>query len=85
MTLLQDMEALRGEVIRVAGMTNANRDTVAQHEEQINGRGGLAVAIDELAAEVRGLRRAAYWVGGLIVAGSITFAFSVLAIIGNVV
>lgn len=85
MTLLQDVEAMRSEVTRLNAMANHNKETTERHEEQINGARGLSVAIDELAMEVRNLRKAAYWVAGLIVAGSITFAFSVLTIIGSVV
>jgi hypothetical protein len=85
MTLLQDVEALRVEVDRLAEVVNTNKDGLGRHEEQINGERGLSAAIKQLSEEVRGLRRAAYWVAGLIVAGSITFAFSVLAVVGNVV
>lgn len=56
---------------------------LGRHEEQINGARGQSAAIDALAAEIKSLRRAAYWVAGIIIVGSITFAFSALSLIGG--
>lgn len=56
---------------------------LGRHEEQINGSRGQSAAIDLLAAEIKSLRRAAYWVAGIIIVGSITFAFSALSLIGG--
>ena len=76
MTVFEDVRALRKEV-------EAATTTVERHEEQINGKRGLSAAIDTLTAEVRGLRKAAYWLAGLIVASSVGFAFSVLTVFGG--
>jgi hypothetical protein len=50
----------------------------------MNGQRGLSAAIDALAEEVKSLRRAMYWVGGIIFTGAIGFAFSVLTVFQNV-
>jgi hypothetical protein len=58
---------------------DANKE-VASLREQISGERGLSAAITALAVEVAALRKAAYWVAGIIVASSIGFAFGVLAL-----
>lgn len=74
MSLLDDVRALNANL-------SAMEEKVNLHEEQINGRRGVQSALNELAVEVRSLRKAAYWVGGIIVASSIGFAFGVLALV----
>ena len=90
MTLLEDLGRLNKElnemaqtVDHLADQTEHNRAAIALHEEQISGNRGLSAAIDALATEVKSLRKAAYWVAGIIVAGSITFGFSVITLIGG--
>jgi hypothetical protein len=56
---------------------------IARQEEQINGERGISSAINAQTGEIRGLRKAAYWVAGLIVAGSITMAFAALQLVGG--
>jgi hypothetical protein len=76
MTLLDDVRKTREDL-------KAMRELVVTHEEQINGKRGLQVAIDELAEEVRSLRRSIYQVGAGIVLSSIGFGVSVLLLIGG--
>lgn len=83
MTLMDDLKRLQEAVQELARQVEKNRSMVSLHEEQVNGERGLSAAIDQLAAEVKSLRKAAYWVAGLIVAGAITFAFSVLSMVGG--
>jgi cell division septum initiation protein DivIVA len=58
----------------------ASRD-IASLKEQVAGERGLSAAVTALAKEVASLRKAAYWVAGIIVASSIGFAFGVLALV----
>ncbi len=83
MTLAQDVAKLREDVDKLSTYYEENSKGFDRHEEQINGRRGLQSSIDDLTKEVKSLRKAAYWVGGLIVAGAITFSFSVMALIGQ--
>jgi hypothetical protein len=81
MTLIGDLETVRQEQARQAAELEAETRRGARHEEQINGERGLSAAINAQTAEIRGLRKAAYWVAGLIVAGSITMAFSAISLV----
>lgn len=83
MTIVEDIHKVREDVERIADIADSNRSAIARHEEQIAGPRGLQASIEDLSAEIKSLRKAAYWVGGVIVAGSITFAFSVLALVGG--
>lgn len=90
MTLVGDMRRIEKGLVDLAAQVEANRKmieqggkTVALHEQQISGERGLSVAMVNLSGEVKGLRRAAYWVAGTISAGAITFAFSVLSLAGG--
>ena len=76
MTLVSKVERLEEELPKVEA-------TAARLDQQINGPRGQATALLELAAEIRSLRKAAYWVAGLIVAGSVTMAFSALSLVGG--
>ena len=76
MTLVSKVERLEEE--------QAKTEAIAQRlDQQINGPRGQSTALLELAGEIRSLRRAAYWVAGLIVAGSVTMAFSALSLVGG--
>lgn len=44
---------------------------LTEHEEQINGKRGIQVAIDELKEEVRNLRRATWLVGAAVVGAAV--------------
>lgn len=81
MTLVEDIRKLQESVRDLANQVEVNKQAITRHDEQISGERGLSAAINQLTAEVRGLRKAAYWVAGLIVAGAISFAFSVLTLI----
>lgn len=50
-------------------------------DEDVQEQGKTLARLEPLPGEVKSLRRAAYWVAGLVVAGAIGFAFSVLALI----
>lgn len=81
MTLIDDIRKIQDIVRDLRAQVEANQTAIARNDEQVNGPRGLSAAIDELTREVAGLRKAAYWVAGLIVAGAISFAFSVLLLI----
>ena len=70
-------------------MAEEHRSMLDRHEEQVNGQRGLSTAIghlsdelkalgDRITVEVASMRRAAYWVAGVILVAAITFAFSTL-------
>lgn len=75
------LSRLEKEVEAIDKQVDANRSDLERHEEQLNGARGISAALEALAIEVRSLRRAAYWVAGVIVVASITFAFSVLQLV----
>lgn len=81
MTVLEDIRKLQETVDSLRERAVANAKKIDRHEEQISGERGLSAAINELSVEVRGLRKAAYWLAGLIVTASISFGFSVLVLI----
>ena len=83
MTLVDDLHKVRDDLQRIADTVDTTRDVTARHEEQITGPRGMQASIEELSVEVQNLRKAAYWVGGIIVAGAVTFAFSVMALVGG--
>jgi hypothetical protein len=83
MSVITDLQALRDDLVRAKALLTELRTISDRHEEQINGARGQSAAIDGLAAEIKSLRRAAYWVAGIIIIGSITFAFSALSLIGG--
>lgn len=83
MTLINDVNDVRTEQARLSSIVADQARIIARQEEQINGERGLSAAINMQTQEIRGLRRAAYWVAGLIVAGSITMAFSAISLIGG--
>lgn len=83
MTLINDVNDVRAEQARLSSIVAEQARIIARQEEQINGERGLSAAINMQTQEIRGLRRAAYWVAGLIVAGSITMAFSAISLIGG--
>lgn len=80
MTIITDIQRLTEAVSEVERQVERNRSMLEKHEEQISGTRGLSAAINSVAEEVKSLRKAAYWVAGLIMASSIGFAFSVLTI-----
>jgi hypothetical protein len=79
-TVLEDVRKVQAEVAALTERADIQATITARTEEQINGERGLSAAINALTTEVHGLRRAAYWVAGLIIAGSLSFAFSVLTV-----
>ncbi len=62
-------------------LIEANRTTLGIHEEQINGKGGVVVAIEKLTEEVKSLKRTITMVGVGVVASAIGFSFTVLSLI----
>jgi hypothetical protein len=81
MTLTNDIHALRASVEKVEQLCDANAKLLAKQQEQISGEGGLVQSVRTLRTEFATIRKGGYWLAGVIVAGSITFAFSVLALI----
>jgi hypothetical protein len=81
MTLLADLDKIRQEVESLSERVNSDHSVVTRHEEQIAGKRGISETLENLANEIQSLRRAAYWVAGIIIAGAITFAFSTLTLI----
>ena len=83
MTLASDVERLTQSVAQLTSLEENTAKLAAAHEQQISGDRGISDTLVTLAEEIRSLRRAAYWVAGIIVAGSITFAFSALTLLGH--
>ncbi len=83
MTVLEDIRELERLLREVDTLCKTNAAVTSRLEEKVSGERGLATAIDSLGVEVKSLRRAAYWVAGLIVAGAISLAFSVLTVFGG--
>jgi hypothetical protein len=67
MTLMEDFKRLEARVEKQDGTIEELRDRLIIAETEVR--------------QVEGLRRAAYWVGGLIIAGSISFGFGVLSLV----
>ena len=67
MTLMEDFKRLEEHVKK-------------QDEEIVKLRDRVLIAETEV-RQIDNLRRAAYWVGGLIIAGSISFGFGVLTLV----
>ncbi len=83
MTVLEDIRELERLVKEIDEYCKDNSSALTRLEERVSGARGLAAAVDALGNEVKALRKAAYWVAGLIVAGAISFAFSVLTVFGG--
>lgn len=81
MTLLRRVEEIEQDSRELHVLIEATRDVLNRHEEQINGTRGLQHALDANTAAVKSLYKAAYWLAGIIVAGAIGFAFSVLQLV----
>lgn len=82
MALIDDIRTIQGALDQLKIDTAACNRGVAELDTKTFGERGLSAALDNLTKEVASLRKAAYWVAGIIVAGSITFSFSVLALVG---
>ncbi len=83
MTLLTDVTKLQTEIERVVNELDTVSRSVASHEEQISGVRGITATLEQIAQEIKSLRKAAYWVAGIIITGAVTFAFSALTIVGH--
>jgi hypothetical protein len=81
MTLLEDVRSIRHDLDGVSSAVDVNAASIAKLQEQIGGERGISAALNAQTREIANLRKAAYWVGGLIIAGSLSFAFSVLLLI----
>jgi hypothetical protein len=81
MTLLEDVRSIRHDLNGVSSAVDVNTASIAKLQEQIGGERGISAALNAQTREIANLRKAAYWVGGLIIAGSLSFAFSVLLLI----
>lgn len=79
--MLQDVKDLQRRVAVSEKELDVQGRALGSYEEQINGRRGMQAAINDLTLEVRSLRKAAYWVAGILIASSIGFAFGVLALV----
>ena len=82
MPIIDDVRKLQVEVKELSDQLENEKRLSGLVHEQINGERGLSAVINQQTTEIKGLRKAAYWVAGLIISGSIGFAFSVLALIG---
>lgn len=83
MTLLSEVHALREENAEIMRACNETGALVKNHEEQINGKRGIQHALDENTAAIAALRRAAYWVAGVIIVASVGFGFTVLRVVAE--
>ena len=81
MTLADRIHELRVAIDELERKVDENTRAIQLQQERIGGERGLSAAINTLSKEVTSLRRAAYWIAGLIIAGSVTFSFGVLALI----
>lgn len=71
MTILADVHAMRQDMAALRHVAENNRDSIAKHEEQINGKRGLQAAIEDLADQLEALKR-------VIVGGAITVSLSAI-------
>jgi hypothetical protein len=89
MPLFEEVRGVKEEVARVRALAEENRERGMMAQEQINGERGINAAIKglsqdlieaeaRLSAKIDKLYKAAYWLGALIIASCIGFAFSVL-------
>ena len=67
MTLMEDFKRLE--------------DHVKRQDEAINDLSDRLLVAETEVKQIDNLRRAAYWVAGLIIAGSISFGFGVLSLV----
>lgn len=67
----------RGLGYRIQQLEEVNR----QLNSTVEAQNVQLARLEPLPAEVKSLRKAAYWVAGVIVTGAIGFAFSVLALV----
>lgn len=81
MTIADDLREVKEESNRLRSELDTAKGEITLLREQVLGERGLSATITAQTTEIRGLRKAAYWVAGLIVAGAISFAFSVLVLI----
>jgi hypothetical protein len=81
--VLSRLADIQRAVERLDGAVEKDGKAIALLEEQIGGDRGLNEAVKALAEQVSGLRRAAWWLAGIIVTSSIGFAFSVMLLIGQ--
>lgn len=78
MTLVQDVQRLQDKCRELEREKDDLRTHVNRLEEQVNGERGLSAVLTMVLEEIKGLRKGAYWVAGVIVAGAIAFAFAAL-------
>lgn len=87
MSLVREVEELKLEFAQVVEKSEKQDKINARLEEQINGERGLSATLTQvnkdLKDEIKGVKKAMYWVAGIIVAGSITMAFSAFSLIGG--
>ncbi len=82
MTLFDDLQRMQERQAALAERLDALAKSSERYDEQINGERGLSAAIRELAQEIEDLRKSVRNVGGMIIASSLGFAISVLAVFG---
>lgn len=78
MTLIDDVQRLQARCKELEEAAETRERRLSLLEEQVNGERGISAAIKAQTAEISSLRKAAYWVAGVIVAGAIAFAFAAL-------
>lgn len=80
MALTDDVHRLQDKCKDLEAQGEQREKRLGRLEEQINGERGISAAVNEQTREIKGLRKAAYWVAGVIVAGAITFAFAAMSL-----
>jgi hypothetical protein len=70
-TLAYRVQALETQATAHAATAAPALQMLTEHEEQINGKRGIQVAIDEVKEEVRNLRRATWLVGAAVVGAAV--------------
>lgn len=83
MTLASDVETLQREVVRQGKLIEEQARLLAKQEEQINGERGISATLTAIFGEIKGIKKAMYWVAGLIITSSLGLAFGALKVVGG--
>ncbi|HEU4364548.1 MAG TPA: hypothetical protein VFT13_03695 [Candidatus Krumholzibacteria bacterium] len=78
MTLIDDVHRLQEKCKTLEDEADKREKRLSRLEEQVIGERGISATLNSQTREIASLRKAAYWVAGVIVVGAITFAFAAL-------
>lgn len=80
MTLIDDVRRLQEKCHTLEEQGDERERRLGRLEEQVNGERGISAAITQQTQEIASLRKAAYWVAGVIITGSVGFAFAAMSL-----